>query len=245
MSLILGALRRATARTIAGILVCLCTYPAAGGAQSFPRDIPGITVSGRAVLTARPDRLFVSAVLSPAQLATKQPLPTDMEAAAAAVVAALRGAGVDDATVSYIIDPFGTRRSISGTIHDPTAANFAAVSHVVSDALQHYPDIAIRGLRTALRLANCTDVEKRLQTAAIADARARAERLATAAGVSIGAPTVITPGALPGYPFPCEGSQMVVNGMPQDGLSLVGELPENGDVNYGLFVNVTYSIVAH
>jgi uncharacterized protein YggE len=245
MSLRFGACLPATIRTIAGTLVCFCASQGPGGAQSFPRDVPGITVSGRATLTAHADPLYVSAVLGPASMPPKQQAPTDIDAATAAVLAALRGAGLGGATISYIVDPFGTRRSIAGTIHDPTAANFAAVTHVVTDALQPYPDVALRGLRAVLGLANCTDVEKRLQAAAIADARARAERLAAGAGVSIGAPTIITPGGLPGYAFPCEPSQMMPEGLPLEALSGVGGLPESGDVTYGLFVNVTYSIVPH
>jgi uncharacterized protein YggE len=242
MSRRFGALLPATVRTVAGILLCFCAAPALGGAQDFPRDVPGITVSGRATLTAHADRLYVSAVLGSESMPSKQPAK-DIDAAAAAVLAAFRRAGAGDAAVSYIVDQFGTRRSIAGTIHDPTAANLAAVTHVVT-ALQPYPDIALRGFRAVLGLANCTDVEKRLQIAAIADARARAERLAGAAGISLGAPTVITPGGLQGYAFPCAPAQMMDERVALDLSPGVG-VPEGGDVNYGLFVNVTYSIVQH
>ncbi len=105
------------------------------------------------------------------------------------------------------------------------------------DALKPFPGTALRGLRTTLGLANCADVERRLQTAAIADAHARADRLASASGVSIGPPTIISPGGLRGYAFPCD-----LDRMPQ-GFGAGGDLPEDGNVEFGLFVNVTYSIV--
>ena len=68
------------------LLVCACALlcfgrlGAAAVAQTFPRDVPGITVTGRATLSAHADTLYVYATVGPVP-----GQPNDLDAATAAM----------------------------------------------------------------------------------------------------------------------------------------------------------------
>ena len=203
-------------------------------AQGFPRDVPGITVTGRATLVAPADVAYVSELL-----VSTPGSHDDIDRASAAVSTLLHGAGASDVvSATYSGDDARTGRLISGTIHGPAGATLLVFARGVNDALKHYPGTALEHSTTALGLSHCEDVEGRLQSAALEDARARAGRLATDAGVKLGTPTIITPGNLPGYAFPCRPSRGPLFSADANAI------PDDGRVTFGLFVNVTYPIVA-
>jgi uncharacterized protein YggE len=187
-------------------------------------------VTGRATLTTHADVLYVNVTLSLMPSAQDQ-----VQAASDAVSAALQARGATDVSASDVNGV--SARALSATLNDPGAGALADVTAAIADAAKPYPGVLVR-TSAAFGLKNCTDVENRLYLAALADANARALRLATAAGLSLGAPTIVTPGGLANYAFPC---------LPRRSLSRFStdqaQVPRDGNVEFGLFVNVTYRIV--
>jgi uncharacterized protein YggE len=220
-------------------VLCLAATRAAATAQGFPRDIPGITATGRATLIAHADRYAIDVVIAPSS-----PSGDDLDRAGAALVDALRSVGIRDASSAAFFDPAGqqTDREISGNLANPTTESLANIARIVTSTLAVFPASTLRRLSGSPGLSDCADVEGRLHAAAVKDARARAERLAAAAGVTLGeVPTIITPGGLPNYAFPCAPSRDATHA---ESIA-AGALPVDGNVTFGLFVNVTYPIVGH
>jgi uncharacterized protein YggE len=214
-------------------LLCLAALTGPTAAQEFGHPVPGITVTGRATLLAHADVLYVFESLTSAPNG-----PSDIDGASAAVVAALQSAGAISASTGDVIDGHGLQgRSITATVREPTPAGLTKVSQAIAEALQRFPGTVQQSFMPVLGLTHCEEVEGRLHAIAIADSRARAQRLANAAGVNLGAPTAIAPGALAGYFFPCSPSRARP-------LGVATTLPEDGNVEFGLYVNVTYSIVS-
>ncbi len=205
-------------------------------AQGFPRDIPGITVTGRATVRAHADALYVFAHLVPVAGASD-----DIDGAAAAVVATLTGLRATNLAVAASVNGASVvGRAITSTIADPTIPVLIDLSKAIGGALKPYPGTVLESLRVAPGLAQCATVEARLHSLALADARSRAEHLADAAGVTLGTPQVITPGGLPDYAFPCRPSRSI-----ERVDANVDSLPMDGNVEFGLFVNVTYAIAGN
>jgi uncharacterized protein YggE len=217
------------------VALFLIAATAVADAQGFPRDLPGITVTGRATLAARADVVYVSELLVSAPGTND-----DIDRASAAVVTLLQSAGARDAAAAtYVGDDDRTGRLLTGTIHAPARAILLEIARGVSDAVGRYPGTLLQRSTALVGLLRCEDVEGRLQAAALKDARARAGRLASGADVQLGTPTIITPGNLPGFAFPCRPSRTLAQYSAE-----ANALPDDGNVTFGLFVNVTYPIVA-
>ncbi len=217
------------------VLVWLVASGVPASAQGFPRNVPGITVTGRATLIAHADLMYVSVFLASTQTA-----PDDIDDASAAMVAALRGLGASNVTshyAAYLDAASAKQRSVSATIYNPTTAALSDAALTASDTVKRYPGTVLQTVTAALGLARCADVEGRLQIAAINDARARAGRLAKAAGVDLGAPSIITPGGLTNYAFPCSLRREIPRAR-----AATNPLPTDGRVEFGLYVDVTYPI---
>jgi uncharacterized protein YggE len=172
------------------------------GAQSSATPAAGITVTGRGVVRVRADVMRVLAYIGPlpqrtapvrsgttADASGGAPAPADVDGAAEAIAKALRDGGVADATsgMTAYFNPVNRTRAITGTLHNPTRATIDALVRAGNLAAAPYPNVTLQNLLLSFYVSDCDAAEARAQAAAFADARSRAERVAHAAGVRLGA----------------------------------------------------------
>lgn len=226
-------------RTLAFAIAALSLAGGSAGAQVPVRPDGGITVVGRASLTATPDVLHVWVVITPAtQPMAAHPAPSaNLEAPSNAVVAALKDAGATDTELSADAIAQGMAGTVSARLVHPNAASETALRHAAESAVAAYPQVRIAVVRITGTFDDCTAVERKLQTAAIADARSRAQQLASASGVKLGAPTAIATQPMQGASPPCQPSGWV------DAIGdRYGLRPPPGQFEYGLAVSMTFAI---
>jgi uncharacterized protein YggE len=191
---------RAVAR-IAPFGVLLALAPLLGSAQVVPAPVVvapgvpgqalstgGLTVSGRATIAVPADRMSVAVRLSPHNVTNGA-----LDGLAKSVADTMRGAGIGDAReVLPLVGFLGPNSQVAvlGTIEHPTRT---AVETILRSVLATIPDATAAAVgnnyqvTTSLLLDDCSGAEMRAQTAAFEDARARAQRAATAAGIHLGA----------------------------------------------------------
>jgi uncharacterized protein len=178
---------RPAALVTAAILVPAASFaqPAAPVSPSGP--VPGITVVGRATVSVPPDRMRVTVRLFPRNVTGQQ-----LEAMADEVATAMRSGGIADAKTALPLSGYlGANSTIAivGTIVKPTRGSLETT---VRSALAAVPDATATALANAYQVTttyavdDCSAAETRAQTAAIDDARARAGRVAVAAGLRLG-----------------------------------------------------------
>lgn len=132
----------------------------------------------------------------------------------AAVLAALRAAGVVDPSIG----PAGASVSsnagtvLRGTITAVTREKLDRIAHAAADFVHQHPGSSVDNVTFAPRLDDCSKPEQAARTAALADARRKAQAIAALSGLSIGGIDAISetggcpalpdgPPAGPGLPF--------------------------------------------
>ncbi|MBD5633883.1 MAG: SIMPL domain-containing protein [Candidatus Eremiobacteraeota bacterium] len=151
----------------------------------------GITVTGRGTASVAPDRARVTIQLfAGVGVAGTGTIP--VEDASNALRDALRANGVFDAREvlpSGSISLRGASPAIVGTVAKPTRDRLEAIAHGVANAIpaKFAPMFSNGQLQIALISDDCSPDEARAERAAFADARERAQRLATIAGLHLGA----------------------------------------------------------
>jgi len=220
-------------------VACLLMFCAPAHAQ-LPTGIPGITVTGRATLRAQADVMYFTVQVASQTPQVSSAVTRDFTSAGTAIVGSLHQAGIQDAQAAYpsSIGTSGYQTAyVSGSIPHPSSGDVQRITSAVTVALVPISGISMQRINVNYGLLDCTRVEQQLQTIALADARARAERIAGAAGAVLGRPTSIAPGILPGYQFPCDAQHSTLVQMNQS-----EGLPMDGMVTFGLHINVTYAI---
>jgi uncharacterized protein YggE len=174
---------------------------ATGGAEAqnvlVPRtayaDAPnlGITVSGHATATATPDHARVTVQVfgsvGGAPVAGSVPL----DDAANALIDALKANGVADAHEVLPFTNLNTRSvvpAVVGTVAKPTRERLEEIARNVVKAIpdRFAPAFANAQVQVALFVDDCSAEEARAERDAFADAKGRAGRLASAAGLKLG-----------------------------------------------------------
>lgn len=233
---------RSLRRTILVATLVLGAAALAGVAQPrLAHTAPGpagrtLTVSGEGTATTVPDRASFQFGVDARAATAKDALARD-SAAAAAVIAALRAAGVASAhlqtsevSLSPQTTPDGTRivgyaasNSVSATA--PLAKAGALVDAAVGAGAD---SVSGPGLDTSDRDALYRDALKQ----AFADAKAKAEVLAEAAGVHLGAVQIVAEGSAPApVPYAARAA------------ALDAAVPvEPGTQEIGATVTVTYAV---
>ncbi len=216
--------------------------PLAVDAQVVPAAANGITVVGRGVVRVRADELHFSATLfpSPSRVQTAPAPSADVDGAAEAIAKALRDAGVADASAGYP-GGFGslntTGRTVTGTLHKPTRDGVSAIVKAGNAAAAPYANVTLQNLGLNFSVDDCSAPEVRAQDAALADARARAERAANAAGVRLGAVVAVNEAL---------GLGSAACATRPDSQVSIGQRPEGdaalGDVFITIAATVTYAI---
>ena len=196
-------MRRFAVVTVAGIaLAAVLVLVAAGSTDSSPSG--GITVNGMGVATTVPDRAAFSFGVT-AQAATASAALSRTSDAIAKVVAALKAhgiAGADIQTQSVSLNP---RTSDNGEIVGYTASSSVSAQSTVAKAGETI-DAAVAAGATdvsgpAFTTADQDALYRQALKNAIADAKSKAQALATASGVSLGGVTTVVEGSSGPIPF--------------------------------------------
>lgn len=173
-----------------GAPVAAQRLPLTGGPVAPPETI---TVAGRGVVRVPADLLRVRVQLF------SRASSANLDQAGQTVVAVMRAHGVPDAAwvlpmSGYLGPQNNAGPIIVGSLAKPTRERAEAI---VRDVLKALPDslatvIANAQVQTALWVTDCTPAEGRAQQAALDDARRRAQMVAHAAGVRLGAVVGVT-----------------------------------------------------
>lgn len=155
----------------------------------------GLSEQGRGIVPVAADRLRltvhifnVGPVPTPPAFAMTNPPPVHPKATLEDVVAAMRANGIPDARiVSPVFGGFGNGDQITGTILKPTQANVTDIERRVLAALPSTAFAAQRNVNVngTLEADDCANALRRARELAFADARKRAESLASIAGVRL------------------------------------------------------------
>jgi uncharacterized protein YggE len=178
--------------------VLLCTSGATAQNLLGLRDASvsqGITTIGRATVGAAPDRARVSVQVF-GSVGTPVAGGVPLDDAANALVDAFKSNGVSDA---HEVLPFGNINArnvvpaVFGTVAKPTRERLEAIARAIVKAVpdRFVPAFANAQVQVAFIVDDCAPAEARAERAAFADAKARAERLADAAGVELGSVAAI------------------------------------------------------
>lgn len=188
---------------LAGLLllaVVLTAVALPGAATSAAADAGGITVQGTASVTSAPDRAELSFGVESQGDSARAALAANA-AEMRKVIAALRSAGATNLKTQHVsLSPrygerneptgFAATNSVSATVKDLARAGAVIDAAVAAGANQVYGPSLSRGDQTALY--------RQALEAAVDEARATAQALASAAGVSLGRITaVVEAGAAP------------------------------------------------
>ena len=179
---------RRTRLAAAAVVTALLAAPSAGGVTAQPVE-RGITVTGTASVTVVPDRAgFRFGVTT--QGSTAAGTLAAAAAAARGLVAAIEGAGVraaDVQTDQVSLAP----RFVKGRLAGYTAADAVSVTIRDLGRLAAVIDAAVRAGATevdgpSFSRSNAGELYRGALASAVADARSKAQAIATAAGASVG-----------------------------------------------------------
>jgi uncharacterized protein len=184
---------------IAGLLLLVATVVAVslpGAATSAAAEPAGITVQGKASVASVPDRAELSFGVE-SQGETARAALAANAAEMRRVLAALKSAGATNVKTQYVsLSPryserneaqgFNASNSVSATVRDIARAGAVIDAAVAAGANQVYGPSLSRGDETAL-------YRQALKTA-VENARATAQALAAASGLSLGRVTAIVEG---------------------------------------------------
>jgi uncharacterized protein len=196
-------MKRLALLALAGIaLAAVLVLVAAGSTDSSPSG--GITVSGNGTATTTPDRAAFSFGVTN-QAATATAALSKNSDAIAKVIAALRSHGIAEADIQTQSVSLSPRTSDKGDFVGYTASNSVSAQSTIAKAGETIDAAVAAGATDVSGPAFTTSDEDALYRqalkSAVADARAKAQVLAAAAGASLGPVTTIVESSSTPIPF--------------------------------------------
>lgn len=198
---------------------------------------PGIIVQGRGVVRAPADTLRFNATLGGRNTPNNA---VDTSGAGNAIVEALKRGGVADATVALL--PNGQLSAysptiVTGSIRKPTRERVSELFAQAVSAAGPFPSVQLQNVNFMLIVDDCSAAESRAATAAIADARTRAQRFAAAAGASVGRVLSMNVSGVPSGSCATRPDQLVNSGF--------GQIDPSGSSDVAIAANVviTYALL--
>ncbi len=181
--------------------------------ETPPDDaVRGITVSGEGKVQAKPDLALIQlgvSVLAPTVAGARTQAATSMDA----IISSIKGNGVDEKDIQttqlyisaeYDYNSNGTQTLRGFRVNNTVSAKIREIdntSKVIDDAVgAGGNDTQIQGISFTIDKPETLQDEAREK--AVGDAKARAETLARASGVSLGSPIAIVEGAAVSPPVP-------------------------------------------
>jgi uncharacterized protein len=170
------------------------TYALAGDVRAA--DASGLTASGSGRVTAEANEAYVVVLVQP-NYGPTGPRPIS-ERDKAEVVAKLKELGVAEADIKFHSSNFGGPLVVSIEM-----ADLARVSRDGDDIGDVIEDVmgAGQGKGVVFTHSRCRDVEDEARKEALADARAKAERLAAVTGVKLGKPRSVSDAGAQANPY--------------------------------------------
>jgi uncharacterized protein len=186
------------------LVALVATVALPGAASSAAAEEGGITVQGTASISSVPDRAELSFGVESQGESARAALAANASEMRR-VIAALKAAGATDVKTQYVsLSPrysersepngFAATNSVSATVKDLARAGAVIDAAVAAGANQVYGPSLSRGDQTALY--------RGALKAALEDARASAQALASASGLSLGRITAIVEGGGAPQPLP-------------------------------------------
>jgi len=210
----------------------------------FAQEARTIVVTGEGRIAAEPDMAVINLGVM-REAATAGEAMSAASEAAAAVLAAVAEAGIeprDVQTSSLNLQPRWDHSDQNGARLTGYIANNDLMIRVRDlDALGALLDTLVTtGANTinglSFSVAEPRPLEDEARTAAVADARAKAERLAAAGGVTLGEVTTISEATMPPMPFPYPQAEMRM---------AASDVPiARGEIETVVTVTVVFSIAA-
>jgi uncharacterized protein YggE len=199
------------AALLAAAVFALALLPATAQdmSRNAPSAPPGIIVPGRATVHVAPDAMHVQIRFFARANAT------GINDAGQTVATTMRANGIPDAR--WVLPLTGslssnTQGAVIGTIRKPTREGVEALLRRIVSALPASLDSVVSNFQISSTLTadDCSSAEARAQSAAMADAKARAGRVAAASGLRLGRIVNVYEGAY--YPSPgCNGGDTATN----------------------------------
>jgi len=150
--------------------------------------LPGITVVGTAERSAKPDRALIGLTIGGSNLISSgQTFDLVEQSAIDPVVAAVSKAGAGQISVDRFSQ--GAYGGQSAAQIDATLTHPEEVDKVLAaaqEAARKHTDYNLQSVNVVFALSNCPTVEQTAWKAALADAAARAQKLADLTGVKLG-----------------------------------------------------------
>jgi uncharacterized protein len=169
----------------------LSARPAA--AQGVPGQLPGIVVTGFGTASAPAESAVVQIIVGP-EAYGMQPAPLLTATDVAAIIDAIAGTGVEKADIEFFAPATNSMFSGPGgpgnvqlrfTIPSPTDSTLSELADAVYKAAAT-GQLSIQHLGVRYTAADCASLQQAATDKAVADARARGERLATSLNVELG-----------------------------------------------------------
>jgi uncharacterized protein YggE len=196
-------MRRLAVVTVSGIALAAALVLVAAGSTDSPSG-GGITVNGVGAAATTPDRAAFSFGVT-TQAATATAALARNSDAIAKVIAALRSHGIPEADIQTQAVSLNPRTSDNGEIVGYTASNSVSAQSAVTKAGETIDAAAGAGATDisgpAFTASDEASLYRQALRAAVADAKAKAQALASAAGVSLGGVTSVVEGSSAPIPF--------------------------------------------
>ena len=206
-------------------LLSVLLLPVAASAQVVPRVLglePGITVQGHGTVKV-PVKTLAFVAFARGNVEEK------------AALAAMRAAGILDPSLGPAGSTIGRGNQSSmlrGTITGVTEEKLEKIGLAAADYARQHSDVTIENISFAPRFDDCAANEDAARAAAFADARRRAQAVASVAGLSLdGVVAVSESGGCPTIP---DGPQIQAAGQSLDQGTLTATVTINETVTFGV-----------
>ena len=185
-------------------------------ATNASASLPGITVIGYGDATAKPEEVLIRLTIGQGDFGVISGsdiprLELIDQAEMQPVIEALKGQGVDEGQISVntaVNSPYGFGGGAAQvTFRWGKPDDLKSIFDVAEDTVRQETDHGLQNVEALFTLKECEPLEQQASSAALEDARRRADRLAQQAGLKLGAITSISEvssaGSLYGGPSGC------------------------------------------
>ena len=209
--------------------------------------LPGITVLGTAERSTKPDRALVGLTIGSGSSFSSNGPTFDLveQSAIDPLVAALNKAGAEQISVDRFGQGLygqGAAAQISFTLTHPDAVD--KVLAAAQEAVRKHTNYDLEAAEVIFALSNCPAVEQTAWNAALADAAARAQRLASLSGLKLGSILAVSEAAISPSPYAPASSGCQALRLPTAANLVLPSTVENTQdkVTVAVTLQVTYAL---
>jgi len=238
-----------TALTGSGQVILRSASAQQGLAGDPAAALPGIPVLGTAQQSAKPDRALVGLTIGPgSDFGSSGPTFELVEQSEIdPVVSALKKAGAEQIAVDRfgqgIYGPQGAAQISFASTHPDELDKVIAAAQ---DAARKHTNYNLQAANVVFSLSNCPALEQKAWRAALADAAARAQRLASLTGVKLGNILAVSEAAISASPYAPATTGCQALRLPPAANVVFPSTVENTEqkVTIAVTLQVTYAVAA-